>query len=53
MGVPGPCGGELGLCRAEQGMGGGTYLSRRRGGLWAGGRSQGLGARLAWGGEGP
>lgn len=47
--------GELSLrlrLRLRRRAGPGTYLSRRRGGLWAGGRSQGLGDRLAWGGEG-
>lgn len=40
---------ELVLLCAEQAGEGGTYLSRRQDGLWAGGGSQGSGACLAWG----
>lgn len=50
MGVPGPCGGELGLCRAEQGMGG--VLTCLGGGVASG---QAAGARAwvpAWHGVG-
>lgn len=54
IGDPGPRGsGEPSLdsaFRIAGRVGGGdTHLSRRLGGLWAGSRSQGLGACLAWG----